>query len=181
MATSSEHITTTQVPQDAGEKPFPPFDSANFPSLLLWLVLTFGALYLLMSKLALPRVDGILHDRRAKINGDLGAAFAKRKEADQAAADYQKTLTDARANAQGLAQETYARLAAEADAKRKALEADLAAKLAAAEAQIEATKAKAMASVQQIAHETASAIVEHITGKPADAKAIAAAIAKTKA
>ncbi|HKH80769.1 MAG TPA: F0F1 ATP synthase subunit B' [Methylovirgula sp.] len=180
---STEHATGTQVATDvaAGEKPFPPFDSANFVSLLIWLALCFGGLYLLMSKFALPRVEGILHDRRAKISGDLHDASTKRAEADQAAADYQKTLAEARASAQALAQQTYARLAAETEAKRKAHEAGLAAKLAAAEAQIEATKNKAMANVEEIARETAAAIVEHITGKPANAKAIASAIAKSKA
>jgi F-type H+-transporting ATPase subunit b len=180
MATSSEHTTTTEVPKNAGETVFPPFDFANIPSLLIWLAITFGALYLLMSKIALPRVDGILKARMGKINGDLGAAFAKREEADRASADYQKTLADARANAQALAQQTHARLATETEAKRRTLEADLAGKLAGAEAQIEATKAKAMGNVDEIARDTAAAIIEHITGKPADPAAIAAAIA-TKA
>jgi F-type H+-transporting ATPase subunit b len=180
---STEYGTSTRQPADAppAEQPFPPFDSANFVSLLIWLALCFGGLYLLMSKFALPRVEGILHDRLAKISGDLHDASAKRAEADQAAADYQKTLAEARAGAQALAQQTYARLAAETEAKRKAHEADLAAKLATAEAQIETTKNKAMAHVEEIARDTAAAIVEHITGKPADAKAIASAIAKSKA
>lgn len=180
MASSDLTTSTQQSAPSAGEKPFPPFDSANFGSLLVWLALCFGGLYLLMSKYALPRVEAILRDRRAKINGDLGDAIAKRKEADQAAAAYQKTLAEARAGAQALAQQTYARLAAETEAKRKAHEADLSAKLAAAEAQIEATKAKAMSNVEDIARDAAAAIVEHITGKPADTKAIAAAIAKSK-
>ncbi len=181
MATSAEHghMTGTQVPA-AGESAFPPFDPANFAPLLVWLVLTFGALYLLMSKFALPRIGVILHDRHAKIEGDLSAAFARRTAADQASADYQKILADAKARAQALAQETHARLAAEAEAKRHSLEADLGAKIAAGEAQIETMKTKAMANVEQIAHDTAAAIVEHLTGKPADAKAIAAALATMK-
>lgn len=181
MATSAEHgqMTGTQVPP-AGESAFPPFDPANFAPLLVWLVLSFGALYLLMSKLALPRVEAILHNRRAKIDGDLGSAFAQRAAADQASADYQKTLADAKASAQALAQQTHAKLAAEADAKRQGLEAELSAKLAAGESQIEAMKAKAMANVEQIAQDTASAIVEHLTGKPADAKAVSAALASMK-
>jgi F-type H+-transporting ATPase subunit b len=175
MASSSEHTTMTEVPRDAGEKPFPPFDFEKAPSLLIWLALTFGLLYLLMWKVALPRVEGIFKARMGRINGDLGIAFAKREEAGRASADYQKTLTDARANAQAIAQQTHAHLAAETDAKRHTLEAELAGKLAAAEAQIEEMKAKAMRNVDQIAHETAASIVEHITGKPADPAAIAAA------
>ncbi len=181
MATDTDFRIGTQVPGNAqpGEKPFPPFDMANFSSIFIWLLISFGLLYLLMSRVALPRVEGILHARRSKINGDIGEASRKRTEADRAAAEYQKTLTDARGNAQALAQETYARLAAESEAKRHALEAELAAKLAVSEAQIEATKAKAMSNVGQIAQEAAAAIVEHITGKPADTKAVAAAISKS--
>jgi F-type H+-transporting ATPase subunit b len=181
MATSTEpgHTTGTEVPTGASSA-FPPFDPANFAPLLVWLVLSFGALYLLMSKLALPRVASILHDRRAKIESDMHEAISKRTAAGKASADYDKTLADAKAKAQALAQATHARLAAEADAKRSALEAELSAKIAAGEAEIEAMKAKAMANVEQIAQETASAIVEHLTGKPVDAKAIAAAVAATK-
>ncbi len=182
MATDTGLTTSTQVPSTApaGAKPFPPFDMANFSSMFIWLVLSFGLLYLLMSRVALPRVEGILHARLSKISGDIGEASRKRAEADQAAAEYQRTLADARGNAQSVAQEAYARLAAETEAKRHALEAELAAKLAASEAQIEATKAKAMSNVGQIAQEAAAAIVEHISGKPADAEAIAAAIAKSR-
>lgn len=90
MANGLENTTATQTqPAPAGE-PFPPFDTTNFASLLIWLVLTFGALYLLMSRIALPRVAGILETRHNKINADVLAAHAKRKEADQASADYQK-------------------------------------------------------------------------------------------
>jgi F-type H+-transporting ATPase subunit b len=176
MMATSEHMTSTEVGHDGGEQPFPPFDFATItPSLLIWLALTFGALYILMWKVALPRVEGIFKARSGKIDSDLGMAFKKREEADRAAANYQKTLADARANAQGIAQQTYAQLAAESDAKRHALEAELAGTIAAAEAQIEATKAKAMGNVDQIAREAAATIVEHITGKPADPAAIEAA------
>lgn len=180
MATSAETSTTTSTEVTSGSSSFPPFDPANVAPQLVWLVLTFGALYLLMSKLALPRVADILHERKSKIDGDLGDAFAKRKAADEAAAEYEKTLADAKGRAQALAQQTHARLAAETEAKRVSLEAELSAKLAAGEAEIEAMKTKAMANVEQIAQEAASAIVEHLTGQAADPKAIAAAVASTK-
>jgi F-type H+-transporting ATPase subunit b len=170
----STHITSTEVP-NGGERPFPPFDFANLPSLLIWLVLTFGALYLLMLKVALPRVAGIIKTRADTLDSQLKAAHATREDAERASAAYEKTLADARVNAQTIAQQTHAQLAAETDAKRHALEAELATKLAAAEAQIDETKAKAMSNVDQIARDTAATIVEHITGKPADPAAIAAA------
>ncbi|WP_245276218.1 hypothetical protein [Methylocapsa aurea] len=166
-------------PADGGHAPgaFPPFDSGNFAPLLIWLALSFGLLYLLMSKIALPRVENILHARAGKITKDLSEAHAFRAQSEQAAAAHDKTIADARTKAQTVAQETQFKLNAEADAKRHALESNLNAKLASAEAQIVETKAKAMANVEEIARGAAADIVRHITGKPADPKAIDAAIA----
>jgi F-type H+-transporting ATPase subunit b len=176
------HHAGTEVPGNpAQEGAFPPFDPANFSSELIWLVITFGALYLLMSKLALPRVATILAARKDKIDSDLASAAKAQDEAAAAAALHEKTLADAKAKAQAVGQAAHAELTAQADARRHALEDDLNAKLATAEAQIAATKVAAMANVDSIATETAQAIVQHITGQPADAAAVAAAVAAAKA
>jgi F-type H+-transporting ATPase subunit b len=180
MATPSHAQTAgTQVPAGHAEV-FPPFDTTHFPSQLLWLVITFGALYLLMSKIALPRVQGILDHRQGKISGDLDRATALQKQAEDAGKAYEKTLADAKAKAQAMAQDAHAKLAADAETKRKALETDLNAKIAAAEAQIVDTKIRAMTNVDAIARETATAIVQHLTGQTPDAGAIAGAVAAAK-
>ena len=170
----------TEVPGASHEAAFPPFDPNTFASTLIWLVLTFGALYLIMSRVALPRVHDILKNRSEKIHEDLRASFKMREEANQAAAAYDMTLAEAKSRSQELAQETRARVKQEQDTKRVSLEADLNGKLQAAETQIAEKKASAMASVGQIANEAAAAIVQHITGKPADPIAIAEAIAEAK-
>jgi F-type H+-transporting ATPase subunit b len=183
MASTHEgHYTAeTQVQPEHDAGAFPPFDPANFAPLLIWLAISFAALYFLMSKIALPRVHDILTTRQAKINEDLKNANKMRAEAKDAAAAHDKMIADARAKAQTLAQETHTRLNAETDAKRHTLEADLNAKLVAAEAQIADTKAKAMSNVEAIAQDAAAAIIQHLTGKPADTAAVAAAFATTKA
>ena len=151
-------------------------------SQLIWLAITFGLLYYLMSKVALPRIAAILKDRGDKISGDLGAARAAQAKAESAQVEHDKTLADAKAKAQAVGQEAHQQLSAEADAKRKALEADLNVKMAAADVQIGEMKAKAMANVEGIAKDAAAAIVEQITGKAADPQKIAAALASfTKA
>ena len=159
------------------EAVFPPFDSATFTSTIFWLVMTFGVLYLIMSRTALPRVKEILRTRSAQIHGDLAAARSMREEALAASQAYDKTLGEARARSQALAAETRAKVKLQQDAKRTALEADLSHKLQAADARIADMKTAAMANVGQIATEAASSIVEHITGRPADADAVARAIA----
>jgi F-type H+-transporting ATPase subunit b len=164
-----------------GETSFPPFDTVNFTPMLIWLSVSFGLLYLLMSKIALPRVESILHARADKITKDIGEANAFRARSEEAAAALDKTIAEAKAKALALAQETHARLNAESEANRFALEAELNARMLASEAQILEMKAKAMGNVEAIAGETAAAIVQHITGKPADSTAIAGAIATSKA
>lgn len=160
---------------------FPPFESSTFLSQIFWLVIIFGLLYWLMSKIALPRVGSILESRRRRIEGDLADASRMQQQATAAEAAYEKKLSDAKTNAQALAQKTHEELLAEEDAKRHALEAELNARMAASERQIADTKARAMGNVRGIARDAAAAIVEHLTGRPADAAAVEAAVAEAGA
>lgn len=162
MATTPSGTTAaTEAHHDVG---FPPFDPTTYPSQLLWLAITFGALYFLMSRVALPRVSSILEARRERISADLAEAQRLKDETDAAIAAYEKALAEARAKAQAIATETRERVNAEADANRKAIEASLNERLAAAEAQIAQTKASALSNVRGIATDTATALVEHLIG-----------------
>ena len=180
-AQATAPATQSEVGQDAGHAAFPPFETSTFPSQLLWLAITFGALYYYMSKRFLPAVGSVIEGRRAAIAKDLDEATALQQKADAAAAAHEKSLAEARAKAQALAQTARDQLAAEADAKRKSLEAELGAKLSAAEAQIAATRAQAMTNVSAIAKDAASAIVERLIGRSADANAVANAVDSVKA
>lgn len=168
--------THTEVPSSHGKGTFPPFDPATFPSQLVWLVLTFAILYVLMAKVALPRLGGIIDDRQNRISGDIAEAGKLKAESEAAVAAYEKALAEARARAQVIAAETRDKQAAEAETSRKALEEQLNAKLAEAEKTIASTKQKAMAEVRGIATDAAKTIVERLIGKaPADA-AVASAV-----
>ena len=150
---------------EAAHGVFPPFDSSTFASQLLWLAITFAALYWLMSKIALPRIGEILEVRRDRIESDLAEAERMRQKTDQALADYEKALADAKSKAQGIAEETRAQVKAAQDKKRSAAEADLSKKVSAAEARIQETKADALKNVSDIAAETAQALVGQLVGK----------------
>lgn len=160
-----------------GRGQFPPFNKETFASQLVWLVLTFVLLYVLMSRIALPRVAGIIAARGDQIAADLAEAQKLKDETDKAIAAYEKTLADARANAQILAGQTRDKLMAKADERRKLLEAKLGEKLAEAEKTIAATKTAAMANVRGIATEAASAIVERLIGSAPNDKVVAEAVA----
>jgi F-type H+-transporting ATPase subunit b len=143
---------------------------------LLWLAIFFVALYLIASRLALPRVGTIIADRRKRISGDLDEAARMKDAADAAIASYEKALADARARAQTIAAQTRDKVNAEAEARRKVVEAGLQSKLTAAEATIAATRTAAMAHVQGIAQDAAIAIVARLTGEAPSQAAAAAAV-----
>lgn len=165
----------TEAPSSEHGSGFPPFQRDTFGSQLLWLAIFFVALYLIASRLALPRVGSIIADRRKRISGDLAEAARMKDVANAAVASYEKALADARAGAQAIAAQTRHEVNAEAEARRKLVEADLHAKLSAAEQAIAASRNAAMANVQSIAQEAAIAIVAQLTGKvPSNAAAAAA-------
>jgi F-type H+-transporting ATPase subunit b len=171
MAAETAH---TEVP--GGHGGFPPFQKETFASQLFWLVIAFALLYVLMSKVALPRVGSIIDARRARIDGDLAAANQLKSSADEAMASYEKSLVEARSRAQTIGNETRDRLSAEAEKSRKALDEQLNVKLAEAEKTIAATKASAMTNVRSIAADAAGAIVTRLTGTAPAESAVASAI-----
>jgi F-type H+-transporting ATPase subunit b len=158
-------MATNTTTQTGAKAPFPPFQGETFPSQLFWLVICFVALYVLLSRVALPRLGKAIGERNARIESDLETANRLKNESEAAQASYEKALSDARAKAQALAAESQAKAASEADAQRKQLEEGLKTKLDAAEAQIAKTKTAAMSNVRGIAVDTAGLIVERLTGK----------------
>lgn len=156
---------------------FPPFQKDTFASQLIWLAITFVALYLLMSRIALPRVGAILEARRQQIDGDIAQAEKLKAQSEQAIAAYEKALADARGRAQTLANETREKTLAEGDAARKALDATLNTKIATAEKTIAERQAAAMRNVQDIAAEATTAIMERLVGVTPAKADVASAVA----
>ena len=174
--------THAEVGQAAPEHApgFPPFASETFASQLFWFALLFGGLYILMSRVGLPRVGAIIADRGARIARDLDDANAMQKQAEAAGVLHDKTIADAKATAQATAQAQRDKAAAETEARRAEVEKGLVGKLAAAEASIADMKNRAMANVDSIAHEAAAGILQHLTGRPASAEAVTRALAAIK-
>ena len=169
MAPAADHTaaagtTETHATTEAPSEVFPPFDPSTFGSQLLWLVVAFGALYIVMSRMALPRIGSILETRRTRIEGDLKEAERLRQETEKAAAAYEAALAEARKNAHGIAEETRASIKLDIDNRRADVEAQLGKRMADAEARILATKDAALANVGDIAAETAQALVAKISG-----------------
>jgi F-type H+-transporting ATPase subunit b len=177
MADSHGESTSAHTEADGGHGGgFPPFESSTFASQLVSLVIAFVALYIIVSRIALPRVAAVIDARQSRIEGDLAEA-QKLKDASEAALKaYEADLAAARSKAQAIGAETREKLNAASEAERKTLEERLAVKLADAEKTIAATRTAAMSNVRGIAADAASAIVQRLTGTTPDGGTVASAV-----
>jgi F-type H+-transporting ATPase subunit b len=155
---------------------FPPFDSSTFASQLVSLAIAFVALYLIVSRIALPRVGSVLDARQNAIEGDLSEAQKLKDASDAALKAYEDELAAARARAQAIGAETREKLNAAAELERKSLEEKLSQKLGEAEKTIASTREAAMRNVRGIAADAAAAIVQRLTGMLPDGKSVKSAV-----
>ena len=171
--------TTAHTEAPAGHTKFPPFESEHFPSQLVWLAISFVLLYVLMARIALPRIGGIMAARSKAISDDLAAAEQLKERSNAAHAAYEKALADARGRAQGIATATREQQARQTEELHKRLEAQLNERLATADQSIAKSRSAAMSNVKSIAAETASAIVERLIGQRPRDEDVAAALGDT--
>lgn len=168
----STTTASTQVP--ASGAGFPPFKTDTFPSQIFWLTVTFAFLFVVLWRVAGPRINGVITSRRGAINSDIAAAQAARGKAESASSAYQAALHTAKTRANGLAEETRQTLNAEIAKAKASADEEAASAMAAAHARIKTTQEQARGHVLKAAEEAAIAIVARLTGEtvsPADAAA----------
>jgi F-type H+-transporting ATPase subunit b len=162
----------------------PQLDPSSFAPQLVWLTITFIVLYLLMSRLLLPRIGSVLETRRSQIAGDLTQAERLKLEAETAIADYEAAHAKAQAEAQKLASSTRERLNAESARRRGELDAALGQEAKTAEAAIQQAKQAALGNIRAVAAEVAQNMVKRLLAvdvAPAAAEAAVDAVANGKA
>ena len=146
-----------------------------FPNQIFWLVITLVVIFLVLSRVALPRIAAILAERQGTITNDLAAAEDLKAKAVEAEEAYNKALADARSEAQRIAAEARAEIQSGLDDAIAKADAEIAAKAAESEKAIADIRAGALESIQVVAKDTAAELVTALGGE-ADAKAIDGAI-----
>jgi F-type H+-transporting ATPase subunit b len=156
----------------------PQLDPHSFISQVFWLIVTFGALYWVLAKAALPRVAQVLEDRRRAIEQDLEKAEKFKAEADAALAGYTEALAGARRKAQDELRVTADKASARAAEAQAKLASKLADEVRAAETRIAAAQKQAAGDLAGVAAELAASVTERLTGARADQARIVRAVGK---
>ena len=164
------------TPKGGHYEGMPQLDPAFMPNLIFWLVVTMAVVYFILNRIALPRISGIIEDRRTAIANDLDSAADLKTKAEEAEAAYEQALKDARAEAQRIAAETKADIQADLDAAIAKADAEIAAKASESEARIKEIRASATASVQKVASDTAAEIIGAVSPVSGTAASVKSAI-----
>jgi F-type H+-transporting ATPase subunit b len=142
----------------------PQLELHDFAPQLIWLAISFIALYIIMARVALPRIATVIEERRDRIASDLDQAEQLKQKTEEAIAAYEEALAQARARALGIAQETREALSDEIEAEKQEVEKQIAGKTAEAEKRILDAKTAALSHVNEVAGEVAETIVQELIG-----------------
>jgi F-type H+-transporting ATPase subunit b len=153
----------------------PQLDFSTFPNQIFWLLVTLVVIYMILSRVALPRIGAVLAERQGTITNDIAAAEELKQRAIEAEAAYDKALADARSEAGKIVAQAKADIQGELDVQMAKADAEIAAQTAESEKAIADIQAGATDAVKAVAKDTANEIIAAFGGK-ADAKAVTEAV-----
>jgi F-type H+-transporting ATPase subunit b len=142
MAAATEETVGAHEPSG-----LPQLDMETYPGQLFWLVITFGLLFILLSRVTLPRI-----------------AEQSKKDASDALAQYEAALAQARSKALAMADENRKRIVGEIEALKKEADAKAQDAMGKAEARIATERTRAEGNIRSAAAEAAASIVERLLG-----------------
>ena len=172
---TSEQLTTTTTEHKPG---LPLLDVGTFAGQLFWLAVSLILMFIVVWRVAAPKIGGVISARAGRIKGDIDSAAEAKRRSEEALASYEKALTDARGRALKIGDDMRKASQTEADAKNAVEAQRVAADSAKAEARIGEMRSRALANVATLASDVASDIIYKLTGETAPANEVSAAVAK---
>ena len=154
----------------------PQLDAATFLPQLFWLAVSFGVLYLILSRVALPRIGEVLEERRARIDADLARADDLRRKAEAALEAHERTMAEAHGAARRIVAAAARAAAAESERRHAELTARLEAEAARAGERIAAARDEALAGLRAGAADAVRAVGGKVAGVALSDSAVAAAL-----
>ena len=157
--------TTTGTVAEHKSGGFPPFETSTYPSQIFWLTVTFVALLIVMWRVAVPRIGGVIAERKGRTQTELAKAEESRKQAEHAAAAYQAPILEARERARAASEATRTQVAHEFERAKATADTEAHRKTTEAQERIAALQRQAKWHVTQAAEEAVVDIVSRLTGE----------------
>ena len=148
----------------ASDEGMPQLNPEFWISQIFWLTIIFGSLYILLSKLILPKISNNLEIRKSQIAENIEAAEKQRNESDQKLKDYEKIINDAKIEAKNIFNQTREKILRDINNKKKGLEKKIDEEIDKAEKEILDFKKKSPEKINKIAIETSADLIKQIIG-----------------
>ena len=133
-------------------------------SQIFWLTLTFGILYIVLSKLILPKISANLEMRKSQIQENIEAADKQRKSSEAKLKEYDDIILKSKLEAKNIFKDARDNLFKEINLKKETLDKQINAEIKKAEQEIEVLKRSAPEKINKIAIETTSELLIKLIG-----------------
>jgi len=145
-------------------------------SQIVWLVLTFGILYIVLSKLILPKISDNLESRKSQILENIETAETQREESEKKLKEFEKIILESKLEAKNYFKEARQKILEDINNKRVALEKDIDNEISAAEQEVNNLKIASSEKIKNIAVETSSELIKQLIGEEANSSSISAIV-----
>ena len=145
-------------------------------SQIFWLTITFGILYLVLSKLILPKISANLESRKSQISDNIEAADKQRKESDTKLKEYEEIINKSKIEAKNIFSQARENALKDINSKREVLDKQIDEEIGKAENEINKLKKDAPIKINKIAIETASELTQKLIGTEVNNSSISAIV-----
>ena len=159
-------------------------DSGGMPQLnpefwisqIFWLVLTFGTMYVVLSKFILPKISNNLESRKSQILENIEAAEKQRQDSEAKLKEYDEVILKSKSEAKTMFNQTREKALKDIMAKKEVLDRQIDDEINKAEKEIEVLRASAPDKINKIAIETSSELLEKLIGSGVNSSSISAIV-----
>ena len=176
LKTSAVYFISLNLIQAAESGGMPQLDPEFWFSQIFWLVVTFGILYLVLSKLILPKISDNLETRKSQVLDNLELAEKQRNESETKLKEFDDIILKSKNDAKNLFNESRKKLLSDINYKRQKLEEEIDKELKIVEFEIEELKKKSPEKINKIAIETSSDLINQLIGANVNNSSITAIV-----
>ena len=166
-------VTSAQSGESGG---MPQLNPEFWVSQIVWLVLTFGILYIVLSKLILPKISDNLETRKSQILENIETAETQREESEKKLKEFEKIVLESKIEAKNYFNQARQKILEDISNKRVALEKDIDNEISAVEQEVNNLKITSSEKIKKIAIETSSELIKQLIGEEANNSSISAIV-----
>ena len=154
----------------------PQLDPEFWISQIFWLIITFGTLYLILSKLILPRISDNLETRKSQVLDNLELAEKQKNDSEAKLKEFDNIILKSKIDAKNIFNEARKKLLDDISKKRQKLEEEIDKEVKIVEAEIEELKKTSPEKINKIAIETSSDLIDQLIGAKVNNSSITAIV-----